>query len=49
VRYLRLDLIDVKDPVETLPYYRKQGLLRGPRSARQFGTGAWSWTVSWTG
>jgi hypothetical protein len=29
VRYLRLDLIDISDPTETLRYYRKQGLLRG--------------------
>ena len=29
VRYLRLDLIDVKDPAETLRYYRGKGLLRG--------------------
>lgn len=28
VRYLRLDLIDVKDPANTLRYYRKAGLLR---------------------
>jgi len=28
VRYLRLDLIDVKDPADTLRYYRKAGLLR---------------------
>ena len=28
VRYLRLDLIDVKDPTDTLRYYRKAGLLR---------------------
>ena len=26
--YLRLDLIDVKDPAATLRYYRDQGLLR---------------------
>jgi hypothetical protein len=29
VRYLRLDLIDVNDPTETLRYYRGKGLLRG--------------------
>ena len=29
VRYLRLDLIDVKDPTDTLRYYRNKGLLRG--------------------
>lgn len=29
VRYLRLDLIDVNDPADTLAYYRKKGLLRG--------------------
>jgi hypothetical protein len=29
VRYLRLDLIDVKEPTETLRYYRSKGLLRG--------------------
>lgn len=28
VRYLRLDLIDVKDPGDTLRYYRKCGLMR---------------------
>ncbi len=28
VRYLRLDEIDVADPVATLNYYRKKGLLR---------------------
>ncbi len=28
-RYLRLDLIDVEHPEETLNYYRSQGLLRG--------------------
>ena len=29
IRYLRLDLIDVDDPRETLRRYRKLGLLRG--------------------
>lgn len=29
VRYLRLDAIDIKDPGETLAYYRRKGLLRG--------------------
>lgn len=29
IRYLRLDLIDVSDPAETLAYYRRKGLLRG--------------------
>jgi hypothetical protein len=29
VRYLRLDLIGIKNPSETLAYYRKKGLLRG--------------------
>lgn len=29
VRYLRLDLIDVEDPAETLRRYRKRGLVRG--------------------
>jgi hypothetical protein len=29
IRYLRLDLIGIKDPSETLAYYRKRGLLRG--------------------
>jgi len=29
VRYLRLDLVDIKDPAETLGYYRRKGLLRG--------------------
>jgi hypothetical protein len=28
IRYLRLDLIDVKDPAGTLRYYRERGLLR---------------------
>jgi hypothetical protein len=28
IRYLRLDLIDVEEPANTLRYYRKQGLLR---------------------
>jgi hypothetical protein len=28
VRYLRLDLVDIEDPGQTLRYYRKQGLLR---------------------
>ncbi len=28
IRYLRLDLIDVEEPSNTLRYYRKQGLLR---------------------
>ena len=28
IRYLRLDLIDVTDPVGTLSYYRKRGVLR---------------------
>jgi hypothetical protein len=27
--YLRLDLIDIKDPTDTLAYYRRKGLLRG--------------------
>ena len=29
IKYLRLDLIGVKDPSDTLAYYRKKGLLRG--------------------
>jgi hypothetical protein len=29
VRFLRLDLIDINDPSQTLAYYRKKGLLRG--------------------
>ncbi len=29
IRYLRLDLVDIKNPAETLAYYRKKGLLRG--------------------
>lgn len=29
VRYLRLDLVDIKNPSETLAYYRRKGLLRG--------------------
>lgn len=29
VRYLRLDIIDVEEPAETLRRYRKQGLIRG--------------------
>jgi hypothetical protein len=29
IRYLRLDLIDIKDPGETLAYYRRRGLLKG--------------------
>ena len=29
IRYLRLDLIDIKSPAETLRRYRDQGLLRG--------------------
>jgi hypothetical protein len=28
IRYLRLDLVDIEDPGQTLRYYRKQGLLR---------------------
>lgn len=28
-RFLRLDLIRIKDPAETLAYYRRKGLLRG--------------------
>jgi len=28
IRYLRLDLIDINDPADTLRYYRRQGLLR---------------------
>ena len=28
IRYLRLDKIDIEDPVGTLRYYRKKGLLR---------------------
>ena len=28
IRYLRLDLVDIEDPAQTLRYYRKQGLLR---------------------
>ncbi len=28
-RYLRLDLVSIKDPAETLAYYRRKGLLRG--------------------
>lgn len=29
IRYLRLDIIDVENPEETLRRYRKQGLIRG--------------------
>lgn len=29
IRYLRLDIIDVENPEETLRRYRKQGLVRG--------------------
>lgn len=29
VRYLRLDLVDIENPHETLRRYRKQGLVRG--------------------
>jgi hypothetical protein len=29
IRYLRLDLVDVENPDETLRRYRKQGLIRG--------------------
>lgn len=29
VRYLRLDMIDIKDPAETLRRYRAEGKLRG--------------------
>lgn len=29
VRYLRLDIIDIEEPAETLRRYRKQGLIRG--------------------
>ena len=29
IQYLRLDLIDIQDPGETLAYYRRKGLLRG--------------------
>lgn len=29
IRYLRLDIIDVESPEETLRRYRKQGLVRG--------------------
>jgi len=29
IRYLRLDLVKVKDPAGTLAYYRRKGLLRG--------------------
>ena len=29
IKYLRLDLIDIKDPSDTLAYYRRKGLLRG--------------------
>jgi len=28
IRYLRLDLIDIKDPSGTLAYYRRRGLLK---------------------
>jgi hypothetical protein len=34
VRYLRLDLVNVKDPVEILRSHRKQGLLRGTQVGR---------------
>lgn len=29
IRYLRLDIIDVESPADTLRRYRKQGLVRG--------------------
>jgi len=29
IRYLRLDLVAIKNPSETLAYYRSKGLLRG--------------------
>ena len=29
IQFLRLDLIDIKNPSETLAYYRRRGLLRG--------------------
>ncbi len=29
IRYLRLDIIDVENPEDTLRRYRKQGLIRG--------------------
>lgn len=29
IRYLRLDIIDVENPADTLRRYRKQGLVRG--------------------
>lgn len=34
VRYLRLDLTGVKNPLDTLKYYREKGLLKGVRLGR---------------
>ncbi|MCC6678947.1 MAG: helix-turn-helix domain-containing protein [Phycisphaerales bacterium] len=34
IRYLRLDLIDVESPEDTLRRYRRQGLVRGTQVGR---------------
>jgi hypothetical protein len=35
IRYLRLDTIDIKNPFETLRYYRKEGLLKGTQVSKR--------------
>ena len=35
VRYLRLDLIDIKNPRETLQRYRKEGRLKGTQVSKK--------------
>jgi hypothetical protein len=35
IRYLRLDLIDIKNPDETLQRYRKEGHLRGTQISKK--------------
>lgn len=35
VRYLRLDLVKIKDPKKTLTYYRKEGTLKAAQVGKQ--------------